>query len=200
MQEIHRAKTLNSGSPQIKFILHWGIVTRPRSHHFQALPSSTTMPHSTWHQAHNQALVQRKDIRVMGHRGKHMISPKEVMVDLECSPLSNSQHMGRHLHAHLECLQHHLKTIPSFGQPLPPLLYQDIFPAHLGGPPLASQQNNFCQLRNCGGLTVQGLRIGLHCRRFPMTNTMEIMKLTIRRTWAGPKARPQSAWSKRNSP
>jgi len=33
-----------------------------------------------------------------------------------------------------------------------------------------------------------------------MTNTVEMMRATIRRTWAGPKANPQSAWSKQNSP
>ena len=36
--------------------------------------------------------------------GKHMISPKEDMVDLKWSPLSNSQDMGRHVEAQLECL------------------------------------------------------------------------------------------------
>ena len=51
----------------------------------------------------------------MGHRGKHLISPKEDMVDLKCSPLSNSQDMGHHLQAHLECLQHRLETTQSFG-------------------------------------------------------------------------------------
>jgi len=97
MLDVHWGKTLNSGNPQITFILHWGIVTSLRSHHLLALPSSTTMPHSTWHQAHNQALVQPKDIWVIGHCGKHMISPKEVMVDLKCSLLSNTQEMGHHL-------------------------------------------------------------------------------------------------------
>ena len=50
----------------------------------------------------------------MGHRGKDMISPNDEMVDLNCSPLSNSQVMGRHLQAHLECLQHRLATIQLF--------------------------------------------------------------------------------------
>jgi len=160
--EIHWAKTLNSGSPPIKFIVHRGLVTHPRSYHFQALSSSTTMPHSTWHQTHNQALVQPKDIRVMGHHSKHMISLKKVMVDLKCSSLSNSQNMGRHLQVHLEWLQHSFKTIPSFGRPLPPLLHQDNFPAHLRGPPLASQRNDVLRLRNRARLTLQGLRIWLH--------------------------------------
>jgi hypothetical protein len=30
--------------------------------------------------------VRPKDIRVMGHCGKHMISPKEAMVDPKCPP------------------------------------------------------------------------------------------------------------------
>ena len=74
----------------------------------------------------------------MGHRGKHLISPKEDMVDLKCSPLSNSQDMGRHLQAHLECLQHRLETIQSFGRPLPLPLLQDNFLAHLEEPTLSS--------------------------------------------------------------
>ena len=75
----------------------------------------------------------------MGHRGKHLISPKDDMVHLKCSPLSNSQDMGRHLQAHHECLQHRLETIQSFSRPLPLPLHQDNFPAHLEDSPIASQ-------------------------------------------------------------
>jgi len=105
-------KDTQFGNPRIKFILHRGIVTRLRSHHFQALPSFTTLPHSTWHQASNHALVvQPKDIRVMGHRGKDTTSPKVAMVDLKCSPLGNSPDRGRHFQAHLKFLQPQLATI-----------------------------------------------------------------------------------------
>jgi hypothetical protein len=75
----------------------------------------------------------------MGHRGKHMICPKEDMVDLKCSPRSNLQDMGRHLQVHLECLQHRLDPIHSLGRPVPLPLLQDNVPAHLVYPPLASQ-------------------------------------------------------------
>jgi hypothetical protein len=71
----------------------------------------------------------------MGHRGKDTIYPKEVMVDLKCSPLSNSPDRGRHLQAHLECLQHCLEAFQSFGRPLPPRHRMDNFPAHLEDPP-----------------------------------------------------------------
>jgi hypothetical protein len=97
-----------------------GIVTRLHRHHFQALPSSTTLPYSSWYQAQNQAQWQHKNIRSMGDRGKDTISPKEVVVDIKCSHLSNSHQRGRHLQEHLECLQNHPETIPSFGSPLPP--------------------------------------------------------------------------------
>jgi len=146
MLEIHSAKTLNSGNPQIKLILHWSIVTHLSSHYFQGHPSSTTMPHSTWQKAHYQALLQPKDIRVMGYRVKHMLSLKEVMVDLKCSPVSNSQDMGRHLQEHNKCLQHSLETIQSFGPLHPSLLHQVNFPSHLGDPPLTSQRNDFSRL------------------------------------------------------
>jgi len=182
MLEIHRAKSLNSGNPQIKCIVHRDIATRVRSHHFQALPSFNTMPHSTWHQAHNQAQEQHKDIQIMGHHGKHIISPKEVMVDLKCSLLSNSQDMGRHLQAHLECLQQCHDWIQSFGQHLPPPLHQDNVLAHLGGPPLDSQRNDSSRLQIRGGLILQGLPICLHCQRILMTNTTLIIRVTICRT------------------
>jgi len=200
MREIHRAKTLNSGNPRIQFILHYGICTHRRSHHLQALPSSTTMPHSTWHQASNQALLQPKDIRVMGHCGKHMIAAKEVMVDFKCSPLSNSQDMGRHLQLQYKCLQHPLETIQSFGWHLPPLWHEDNFPAHLGARPLASQRTDRSRLGNHGGQMLQGLPVCLDYQRFPIMNTMQIVRAMICQTWARPKATPQSAWSKRNSP
>jgi len=144
MLEIHRAKTLNSGNPPINFIHHHpGIVTRLCSLHFQVLPSSTTRHHSTWHQTHSQALVRPKNIRVMGHRGKHMISTKEDMVEHKCSPLSNSQNMGRHLQVHLEWLQHRLETIQSFGWPLRLPLLQDNFPAHMVHPPISLSTKQF---------------------------------------------------------
>jgi hypothetical protein len=129
----------------------------------------------------------------MGHHGKHMISTLEAMVDLKCSPLSNLQDMGRHLQAHLECLQHGLETIQSFGRPLPLPLLQDNFLAHLVDPPLASQRNDFSRLRNRAGEMLPPLPICPHCQRFPITDTMNNMRVTICLTWAGPKAQPQSA-------
>ena len=151
MQEIHRAKTVNLSNPWINFIYHLGIVSHHRRHHFQALPSSTTWPHSTWHQAHNQAQLQPNDIRVMGSHGKEMISPKEVLVHLKCSSLSNSQDRGHHLQAHLECLQHCLHTIQSFGPYHPTQVVTDNLPTHLGDPRLASQWNDSSQLWNRPG-------------------------------------------------
>jgi len=121
MLEIHREKTLHWVNHWINLIHHRGIVTCLRSHHLHTLPSSTTLRHSTWHQDRSQALVvQHKHIRVMGHRCKDTTSPNVVMVDLKCSPLSNSQGRGPHLQAHLECLQHWLETFQSFSRHLPP--------------------------------------------------------------------------------
>jgi hypothetical protein len=48
----------------------------------------------------------------MRHTGKDTISPKEVMVDLKGSHLSNSPNRGRHRQAHLESLQHCIGNIP----------------------------------------------------------------------------------------
>jgi len=165
MLELHWTKTLNSANPRINFIHHHdqGIVTSLRSHHFPALPSSSTMFDSTWHQDQNHALVRHKDIWDMGHCGKHIISPKEDKVDLKCSPLSKSQDMGHYLQAQLECLQDRKETIQSFNRPLPFWLHQDNLPAHLVDHPLASQQNKFRQLRNGGGQMLPGLPICPHC-------------------------------------
>jgi len=200
MREIHRTKTLTSGNPRINFLHLRGIVTHLRSFHFQVLPSSTTMPHSIWHQARNPARVQPTNMRVMGHRGRDTISSKEVMVDLKYSPLSNSPDRGRHLQAHLECLPHCLETFQSFSRPLPPRHHMDKFPVHLEDSPLASQWNDFSRQRNSSGQMLQGLRTCPHYQRFLMTNSMQIMRAMIRRTWVGLKAKPKSAWSKRNSP
>jgi len=86
MLEIQQANTLNASSPGINIIHHPGMVTCLCSPHFWALPSSTTLRPSTWHQDHNQALVQPRDIWAMGQHGKHMISSKVVVEDLKCSP------------------------------------------------------------------------------------------------------------------
>jgi len=168
--EMNRTKTFNSGNPRINFLHHRGIVTHLPSLHFQALPSSTTMPHSTWHQAHNQALVQPKDMQVMGHCGKHTTSPKQVLVDHKCSTLSDSPDRGRHFQAYFECLQHCLETFQSFGRPLPPLLHTDNFRPHLGDPPLASQRNDSSWQRNHAGQMLQGLWTCHHYQRFLMMN------------------------------
>jgi len=125
MLETHQAKTLNSGNKQINFILLWGIVTLLCGHHFQPRRSSTTVPHATWHQAHNKALLQPKDIRVMGHCGVHMISPKEVLVELKCSSHSNSQDMSHQSQVNLECLLHRLEAIKWFSWHLLSPLHQD---------------------------------------------------------------------------
>jgi len=44
------------------------------------------------------------------------------------------------------------------------------------------------------------MRICPHEQRFAMANSGQIMIAMIRWTWAGPKANPQSTWSKPNSP
>jgi hypothetical protein len=163
MLEIYPAKTLKSGNPQINFIIHRGIVIHLCCHHLQALSSSTTIPVSSCHQGRNQALVvQPMDIRVMGNHGHDRTSPKENTVNLNCSLLSNSHDRGRHLQVHLECRQHRLESFQSISRHLPSLLHRDKFLAHLGDLPLASQRNNFSQLRNRTGQMLQGLRICLH--------------------------------------
>jgi len=199
MIEIHLAITLSSGNPRINFIYYWGMVTCVPSNHFQACPRSITLPDSTWHQAYNTAPVKPKDFQVIGHYGKHMISPMVVMVDLKCSPLSNSQDMGHHLQMHLKCSQHCLEIIQSFGQHLLPLLHQDNFPARLGDPTYSSQRNDFSRLLIRTGQMLQELAISPQYQWCPTTNAMQMMRAMIRQTWAELKAKPQSAWSKRNS-
>jgi len=132
----------NSGNPQISLIPHQGTVTLLCIHNFQALPSSTTLPQSTWLQAHNTAPVQPKDIWVVAWRGRDTISPKQVMVDIKCYSLSNSQDKGRHLLVYSKLLQQHLWTILSFGRLPTPLLDWYTSLTHLGDPQYATQQND----------------------------------------------------------
>jgi hypothetical protein len=138
-------------------------------------------------------MVQPKDIRVMGHCGKHMISPKEDMVDLKCSSLSDSQDMACHCQAHLKCLQHRLETIQSFGRPLPVPQLQDHFPAHLVNPPLASQRPDLSPLRNRAGEMLPRLPKCPRSQRICNTNMMQNMRALIHRTWVGLKSQRQSA-------
>jgi len=114
-------------------------------------------------------------------------------VDLKCSPLSNSQNRGHHLQAHLECLQHHLKTIQSFSRPLPPQLLMDNFLAHLEDPPLAFQRNDSSQLWIRAGRMLQGLRTCPHYQRFLMTNSMpSAINISIRAEWLRQSGRAPS--------
>jgi len=136
----------------------------------------------------------------MGHRGKDTISPKEVMVDPKCSPLSYSQDRGHHPQAHHGCLQHRLETIQSFGRPLMPQLHIDNFPAQLEDPTLGFQRNDFSLPRNQAVQMLQGFWTCPHYQRLLITNSMKNMRAMIRRTWVGRNAKPQWASSKLNSP
>jgi len=194
------SKDSQFGQQSNNFIHHQGVVTRLHSFHRQTLPSSTTLPHSTWQQAHTKALLQPRNIRVIDHLGNNTTSPKEVMVDLKWFPLSNSHGRGHHHQAHLECLQQHLETFQWFGRHHLPRLYTDSIPVHLGHTPIPSQRNDFSHLRNCASQMLQGLQICPCCQRFLMTKSLLILRVMIGRACAGPKAMPKSAWSKRNSP
>jgi hypothetical protein len=152
MLEIHRSKTINSGNPRINFTYHnhpQGIVTPLRSPNFRVLPSFPTRHQLNFTPSSQSIAGATKEYPGYGgHRGKHMTSPKEDMVDLKWSSLSHSEDMGHHHHAHLNCLQHTMETIQSFGRPHPLPLHQDNLLTHLVDPPLASQRNDFCRLWN----------------------------------------------------
>jgi hypothetical protein len=66
-------------------------------------------------------------------------------------------------------------------------------PGAPGRPPLASQWNNFSWQRNRAGQMLPGLPIYPHCQRVPMSKMMQSIRAMIRRTWAQPQAKPQSA-------
>jgi len=139
MLEIHRAETFNWGNQQCCLIHRQGIVTPLCSNHFKVLWSSTTLSYSTWHEVNNQAPVWLKDIQVMIHHGKSMYSPKAVMANHKCSPLSNLQDMGCLFQVLLQCLQHSLEPVQLFGQQFPPLLHMHKFPVPLSDEPQASK-------------------------------------------------------------
>jgi len=195
------AKTVELGNTPININRRMGMVTLLHSSHYQALRSFITILHSTRHSVPNQPQAWANNIQVMGHRGKDMTSTKAVMGSLECFPSRSSHDKGRHLQVHRECLQDRRETIQSIGQHLPALhLHLDLLPAQLGDHQLASQRNHSCRLWSRGKQMSQGLQTCPHCRRFPTTNTMQMMGVTIRQTCAVQRVNPQSAWSKPNSP
>jgi len=134
MLQMHQSKTCDWGNSQLSFSHHLGIVTLLCSHNFLVLSNFTTLLYSTWLQAHHESRVQPKNIQVIGHCDIHMITPKEVMVDLKYSPLSNSQDKGHHLQVHLECLQNRSETLQSFGWHLLSQLNRYNFLVHWGDP------------------------------------------------------------------
>jgi len=173
--EINREKIFNLGNPRINFIHHHQSIGSPLwSHHFQVLPSSTTRLDSICHQAHNQALIQPKNIHVLGHCGKHMISPKDVMLVLKCFPLSNSQYMGRHLQAHLEGLWDCLESIQYTEWHYLHLLHRDNFPVHVEDPQLVFEWNDSSRQWNCAGQILQRLSIIPHHQRISITNHCQL--------------------------
>jgi hypothetical protein len=70
----------------------------------------------------------------------------------------------------------------------------------MGIPPLAAQWIDFCLRRTCSERMFQALPVSLYDQRYPMTNMIQNMRVTICPTWAELKANLQSAWSKWHSP
>jgi hypothetical protein len=60
----------------------------------------------------------------MSHHEKHIISPREVMVDLKHSALNNCHVLGCHPSARLECFVRHLTTTQSISAQLLPDQHQ----------------------------------------------------------------------------
>jgi len=130
----------------------------------------------------------------MGHHGKDMTCTKVVMAGLKCSPLCISQDKGPHLQVNRECLQDCRDIIQSISQHLPAqLLHHNLLRAHLGDTPSASRQKDSSRQQNHRQQISQRLLTCPHCRRCPTTNVMQLMRATIRRTWAVQQAIPQIA-------
>jgi len=165
------------------------MVTCLPSNHYEELCSCISTFHSTWQIVRNQPPAQVKDIQVVGHIGKDMTSTKVVMVGLKCSTLHRFENKGHYRPVQWKCLQNRRKTIQSIGQDLPALIvHLNLFPAHLGDPRFASQQQDSSHQRNCRKQISQGLQTCLHCSRCLMRITMQLMRVTIRRTWVVQKA------------
>jgi len=194
------ANTFNLGNTPISIIRRKGTVALLLSSHFQVLCSCITSLHSTWHTVRNLPAAQAQDFQVMGHCGKDITCTNVVMVGLKCSPQQSSQNECLDLQVHRECLQDHREIIQSIGQHLPArLLHLNLLQVPLGNTPSASHWGGSSHQWNRRQQISQGLRTRPQCRRCPRTNMMQLMRATIRRTWAVHKANPQSAWSKLNS-
>jgi len=116
-------------------------------------------------------------------------------------PSGKSQDNGRHLQVHRECLQDCWDIFQSIGQYLPALLLrQDLLLAPLGDIPIASQNQDYCRQRNHRKQMSQRLRSSPQWQRYYMTIVMQMMRATIRQTWAVQWVTAQLAQSKSNSP
>jgi hypothetical protein len=103
-----------------------------------------------------------------------MTSTKAVMVSLKCFPTRSSKDKGHRVHVHRECLQDRQETI---GQYLPALLlHLDLYWAHLGDLPLASESNECCRLQNRRKLMSQEWRTYPHCWRFPTMHMIQMFR------------------------
>jgi len=166
------AKTVHLGNTAINFIRCRGMVTLLHSRHLQALCSLITTLYSTWHTVCSHEPVQVNYTLVMRHHGKDMTSTKAVMAGLKCSPLCSIQDECHHLQVHWECLKDHQETIQSFSEHLPALLLHQDMLAHLGDPPIASQQRDCSHQCTHRKQMIQVIKPSPCCGRIPMMNMM----------------------------
>jgi len=132
----------------------------------------------------------------MGHSGKDMNSSRVVKAGLKCSPLGGYQNKGGHLQVHLECFKDRRKSIQSIRQHHPGLILRlNLLPVQLRDLRWASQWNDCSRLQNRGKQMSQGLWTCFHCWRFLTMIMMQMMRVTIRRTWVVQTAHHPPAWS-----
>jgi len=195
------AETIDQGYTPINIIRCIGMVTLLHSSNVQVFCRLITILYAICNTVHNQPPVQAKDVQVMGHSGKDRTSTIVVMVGFKCSPLHSFPNNGCHLHVHWKYLQDHQETIQLFDQHRPAqLLHLNIYTAHMGDPASALQCKDSRCLQNRGTEVLQGVQTCIHFWSFPNAKVTQVMMVMIHWTWAVPKANPQSARSKPNSP
>jgi len=192
-------QSVDLGNTPLNIIHHKCIITLHHSSHFQVRRSYITILHSTWHLHRKQPPMQAQNFQAMGLGWKDLTSTKVVMARLKCPPLCRFQDKGHHLPVRQECLQDWWETIQSIRQRLPALhLHLELHPGFLGDPPLASKQKECSHQQIRTKDMLQELRTYPHCRRFPMTNMMQLIRVIISQTRQVPRENTHSAWSKPN--
>ena len=162
----------------VNFFCHQCMVPFYHSNVLQALPCSTTMPHSTWHLVPTQLPVQGEDFQGIGCCG-NVNSPKVAIMNHKCTILFIWQGTGSIIQAHFVHHKLYCLSIQLFGKYVQPVPCEDHTLVYLCDPPWASQWKDSSWKQHCGKQMLHELWTCSHCWNVEMINMMKIMRPVI---------------------